>query len=88
LSTFAVRLPASAETIPSVAASPPEITAVTEDRARGTVLVIDDDPTARELIAAYLADSGFTVETAANGIDGLKKARAAARGDHPRHHDA
>jgi CheY-like chemotaxis protein len=28
------------------------------------------------LIAAHLADSGFTVETAANGIDGLKKARA------------
>jgi CheY-like chemotaxis protein len=75
-STFAVRLPAAADTILSVAASAPEITAVTEDGARGTVLVIDDDPTARELIAAYLADSGFTVETAANGIDGLKKARA------------
>jgi CheY-like chemotaxis protein len=75
-STFAVRLPAAAETILSIAASAPAITAVTEDGARGTVLVIDDDPTARELIAAYLADSGFTVETAANGIDGLKKARA------------
>jgi CheY-like chemotaxis protein len=75
-STFAVRLPSAGETILSVAASMPEITAVREDGARGTVLVIDDDPTARELIAAHLADSGLTVETSANGIDGLKKARA------------
>jgi adenylate cyclase len=75
-STFTVRLPAEAETILPVAENAPETTAVTEDGARGTVLVIDDDPTARELIAAHLADSGFTVETAANGIDGLKKARA------------
>src|SRR5580704_2667780 len=75
-STFAVRLPAAAETILSVAASAPEITAAKEEGARGTVLVIDDDPTARDLIAAYLADSGFIVETAANGVDGLKKAHA------------
>ena len=38
--------------------------------------MIDDDATARELIAAHLAASGFAVETAANGVDGLKKARA------------
>ena len=75
-SIFNVRLPAEAETVLPVAASSPGTTAATEDGVRGTVLVIDDDPTARELIAAHLADSGFTVDTAANGIDGLKKARA------------
>jgi CheY-like chemotaxis protein len=43
--------------------------------SRGTVLVIDDDATARELIATHLAGNGFAVETAANGVDGLKRAR-------------
>ena len=38
--------------------------------------MIDDDSTARELIAAHLAGTGFSVETAANGVEGLKKARA------------
>jgi len=75
-STFAVRLPTEAapplpvaETIPtatSPAASP---------GSGGTVLVIDDDATARELIATYLAGEGFAVETAASGVEGLKKVR-------------
>jgi len=81
-SAFTVRLPAEAETVLAAAANMPETAGATEDgvpakdAARGTVLVIDDDATARELIAAHLAESGFTVETAANGVDGLKKARA------------
>jgi CheY-like chemotaxis protein len=37
--------------------------------------VIDDDPTARELMATYLTDEGFAVETAANGAYGLSRAR-------------
>jgi CheY-like chemotaxis protein len=37
--------------------------------------VIDDDTTARELIATYLAGEGFAVETAASGVEGLKKVR-------------
>jgi adenylate cyclase len=75
-STFTVRLPAEAETVLAAAPGAPETAAATEDGARGTVLVIDDDPTARELIAAHLAESGFTVKTAASGVDGLKQARA------------
>jgi adenylate cyclase len=75
-STFTVRLPAEAETVIAAAADAPETAVTAEDGARGTVLVIDDDATARELIAAYLAEAGFTIETAANGVDGLKKARA------------
>ena len=74
-STFTVRLPAEAETV-LAAASAPEATAAAEDSAHGTVLVIDDDATARELIAGHLAGTGFSVETAANGVEGLKKARA------------
>jgi adenylate cyclase len=73
-STFTVRLPAEAETVLAAAPSAPAVPA--QDGARGTVLVIDDDPTARELIAAHLASTGFAIETAANGVDGLKKVRA------------
>src|SRR5215469_6048722 len=40
-----------------------------------TVLVIDDDPTARELITTHLREGGFAVKTASCGIDGLKLAR-------------
>jgi CheY-like chemotaxis protein len=41
------------------------------------VLVIDDDPTVRDLMERFLAKEGFPVVTAANGIDGLKQAREA-----------
>jgi signal transduction histidine kinase/CheY-like chemotaxis protein len=41
----------------------------------GCVLVIDDDATARELIADHLKAEGFSVVTAAGGIEGLKLAK-------------
>jgi adenylate cyclase len=76
-STFAVRLPAQAAApLPAAEASLADTGPEASRGSRGTVLVIDDDATARELIAAHLASEGFAVETAANGVDGLKKARA------------
>jgi len=39
------------------------------------VLVIDDDATARELIADHLRQAGFSVITAAGGREGLKRAK-------------
>jgi signal transduction histidine kinase/CheY-like chemotaxis protein len=80
-STFTVRLPSrpaiAAADEPSAAMPHPTLAEARPQRAASnTVLVIDDDATARELIATYLAGKGFAVETAANGIDGLKKARA------------
>src|SRR5439155_22864098 len=39
------------------------------------VLVIDDDATARELIADQLKAEGFSVATAAGGVEGLKLAK-------------
>jgi adenylate cyclase len=39
------------------------------------ILVIDDDATARELIADHLKAEGFSVVTAAAGVEGLKLAR-------------
>ncbi|MGB6352226.1 MAG: response regulator, partial [Pseudolabrys sp.] len=72
-STFTVRLPAGPET-PAIA-SDHSARAPEEDVPAGDcVLVIDDDPTARELIANYLREGGLSVVTAAGGREGLKRA--------------
>ena len=39
------------------------------------VLVIDDDATARELISDHLKAGGFSVVTAAGGVEGIKLAK-------------
>src|SRR5207247_10026385 len=39
------------------------------------VLVVDDDPTVRDLLQRFLTKEGFRVETAANGQQGLERAR-------------
>jgi CheY-like chemotaxis protein len=44
-------------------------------RDPGTVLVVDDDPTARALMERFLGREGYAVETASNGIEGLERAR-------------
>ncbi len=40
------------------------------------VLVVDDEPTLREVIAAYLEDSGYAVDQAENGVQALERMRA------------
>ncbi|MEW6996588.1 response regulator [Colwelliaceae bacterium BS250] len=40
-----------------------------------TILAIDDDPHARELLCRNLANEGYNVITAENGIDGVRKAK-------------
>jgi signal transduction histidine kinase/CheY-like chemotaxis protein/HAMP domain-containing protein len=70
-SVFTVRLPASAE------AQARSSTGSDGRRSptAGCVLVIDDDATARELIADHLKAEGFSVKTAAGGVEGLKLAK-------------
>lgn len=69
-STFIARLPVG----PSAAADQPA-TVPDEPLPTGDcVLVIDDDSTARELIANHLRGAGFSVATAAGGREGLKRA--------------
>ncbi len=68
-SVFAVRLPAGADTAAKAAINGGR--APTSD----CVLVIDDDATARELIADHLKAEGFSVTTAAGGLEGLKLAK-------------
>jgi adenylate cyclase len=72
-STFVVRLPAGTLATADTGVRP------SSDRknalpAGDCVLVIDDDPTARELIANQLQEAGFSVVTAAGGREGLKRA--------------
>ena len=65
-SVFTVRLPSDEATGPTQ-----------ESRAQGSdcVLVVDDDATARELIAEHLKAEGLPVVTAASGLEGLKLAK-------------
>jgi signal transduction histidine kinase/CheY-like chemotaxis protein len=44
--------------------------------AHGTILLVEDEPSLRELISDYLGIAGFTMITAANGADGLAKAKS------------
>jgi adenylate cyclase len=70
-SVFTVRLPGSAE-------APARSSSGSDGRrspTAGCVLVIDDDATARELIADHLKAEGFSVATAAGGVEGLKLAK-------------
>ncbi|MFL5100043.1 MAG: response regulator, partial [Xanthobacteraceae bacterium] len=69
-STFTVRLPGPAE--PAAGGCKPGHEA---PRRSDCILVIDDDPTARELISHHLEAEGFAVVTAAGGLEGLKRAR-------------
>jgi signal transduction histidine kinase/DNA-binding response OmpR family regulator len=66
-SRFIVRLPAVAE--------PPDGAAGEDAPPPDSILVIDDDPVARELISDQLIAEGFSVVTAAGGLEGLKRAR-------------
>jgi DNA-binding response OmpR family regulator len=75
-STFTVRLPADVGPLsPGAETSQAATGQAVSHSIRGTVLVIDDDPTARDLLARYLTDEGIAVETAASGADGLTRAR-------------
>ena len=50
--------------------------AAIENELMAKLLLIEDDSETAEEIAAELADCGFAVEWAANGIEGLDKARS------------
>ena len=45
------------------------------DPAPFRILVVEDEPVIRELVRSMLHDGPVEVETAANGVEGLKRAR-------------
>ena len=82
-SIFTIRLPAHVEQSPEqnrrLAPPKPAATKRAGPRAGGAaeVLVVDDDPTVRELMQRFLEREGFSVLTAAGGLEGLARAREA-----------
>ncbi|OKO81549.1 hypothetical protein AC630_14200 [Bradyrhizobium sp. AS23.2] len=77
--TFVVRLPAvtraASDTAISAEEKRPEGPQVTEPEHAPTVLVVDDDPNARELLRRHLQRGGYAVRMAANGQEAIQLAR-------------
>ena len=77
-STFTVRLPAEARLgtkASNVSVIPPRVEEEKTAAGLKEVLVIDDDPQARQLIARHLQREGFTPILASSGSEGLALAR-------------
>ena len=69
--TFSVRLPNSPLAADNVGGTTGVVSESTDVNA-ATVLVIDDEPSARDMISRMLAKEGYRVVTASNGADGLR----------------
>ena len=74
--TFTVRLPSVVQGDHLAVLSDDEQALIKgpHDGNAASVLVIDDEPTARDMISRMLQKEGYHVVTAANGLDGLKLA--------------
>gem|GEM_PF-523601 len=53
--------------------SPPERHDDTPEATRGTILLLDDDTSLREVITDFLTDSGYTVVAVQNGAEGIRQ---------------
>jgi len=80
-STFTIRVPAllpgtevSQEALPQPTAENVQASTDVDEAERGSILVIDDDPEACEIIERFLIKDGFNVVTALTGEDGLRLA--------------
>src|SRR5438552_1514684 len=71
--TFKIYFPATDELM---SPTPIENQVLPRIPAHGTILLVEDEPSLRELISDYLGIAGFTMITAANGADGLAKAKS------------
>ena len=78
-STFTIRLPAKSGDAPSPRAASRDAVAPRDSAAAapgaGTILVVDDDQTVREVIERHLTREGFSVVTASGGHEALRLAR-------------
>jgi CheY-like chemotaxis protein len=80
-SIFTIRLPAEVAAADNRDVRAPAVATAEETRsapagqASRRILVIDDDPTVRELMQRFLVREGFAVVTAPNGVEGLRRAR-------------
>jgi signal transduction histidine kinase/DNA-binding response OmpR family regulator len=73
--SFTVLLPAEVKVPPPAEVPTPEAAEPNILSGLNTVLVIEDDPGARDLLTRFLTKEGYRVETAAGGEAGLRLAR-------------
>ena len=73
-STFTLRLPAEVHD-PAREFDTDQLNADQLPKEGNTVLVVDDDPSARDLLKRFLNKEGFHVECAANGPDAINAAK-------------
>jgi signal transduction histidine kinase/CheY-like chemotaxis protein len=74
-STFTMKLPAVLRPEDAEAARRPPAESPPAVQSGGTILVVDDDPVVREILARVLSKEGFRVVGAARGEDALRLAR-------------
>ncbi len=78
-STFTIRLPERVEVATTLREQEPDASAEAEPPApskENSVLVVDDDPTALDLLGRTLKDAGFGVITATSGDEVLRLAKS------------
>jgi adenylate cyclase len=77
-STFTIRLPANVVGIDTAAAAPetsPRMRAAATSHDAPLIVVADDDPTGREVVARFLEREGFSVALADGGREALRLVR-------------
>ena len=74
--TFTVRLPAVTRDMPAEASQAPANMPAPASGGAPSVLVVDDDPGARDLLGRYLQRAGYAVIMAGGGEEALRLARA------------
>lgn len=74
-SIFTLALPPAAGPVANVDHAPSPMV-VAEEKASGTILVVDDEPQVRKIAAAILEKQGFTVALASDGYEALALALA------------
>ncbi len=81
-SSFKVLLPASCdrEAGPAVAAAGDDAAGAGVSRGRGTILLVDDEESVRATAASMLQECGFSVLTAADGLEALEIFRVRSGG--------
>ncbi|MCP4137088.1 MAG: AAA family ATPase [bacterium] len=62
-------------------AQAPVESAVSNEESKGFVLAVDDDPVNLRVVAGYLINEGYTVETALNGTEAIDKIRERGAGE-------
>lgn len=73
--SFCIELPVSDAALKAAAPKPPDRPAVAQPAAGAAVLVVEDEVALGAAVAEALADSGFVVDRAGDGLEALERVR-------------